>query len=230
MSMVVKIEIGEDIVFQEILPRLPIKSIFRFKLVYKKWLNLFTRDPLFSTHHSQKCLERSNNITYFSHKCNRFITEDDHFMNWSEPTFTEVPYYHNRVLGSVNGLVYGSCYKHSEIYVCNPITKHTVFVPKLRRAALECWLSLGPMHGIPTLASHLLGLGVIIMTNIMIGRMVMSVLYVSKCTRPRRASSGGDLKMLQSICFPTLDAINGILMDRVGELLKGEERPAPYIG
>ncbi|KAK9109260.1 hypothetical protein Sjap_017320 [Stephania japonica] len=44
----------EEIIFEEILPRLPIKSISIFKLVSKKWLNFITHNPLFPTHHSQK--------------------------------------------------------------------------------------------------------------------------------------------------------------------------------
>ncbi|KAK9120354.1 hypothetical protein Syun_017971 [Stephania yunnanensis] len=43
----------EKLIVYEILPRIHIKSLIRFKLVCKKWLSLITRDPLFITRHSQ---------------------------------------------------------------------------------------------------------------------------------------------------------------------------------
>ncbi|KAK9135989.1 hypothetical protein Syun_015319 [Stephania yunnanensis] len=123
-------KIEEDIIIQEILPRLPIKSLFRFKLVSKKWLNLITHDPLFLAHHSHKGPSRTNitSPSYFSCKSELFFSTDDCYQfKWCKPNFlTGVM---DDVMGSTNGLVYGVCSRYRKIFICNPITKHTVYVP-----------------------------------------------------------------------------------------------------
>ncbi|KAK9112772.1 hypothetical protein Scep_020291 [Stephania cephalantha] len=123
-------KIEEEIIIQEILPRLPIKSLFRFKLVSKKWLNLITHDPLFLAHHSHKGPSRTNitSPSYFSCKSELFFSTDDCYQfKWCKPNFlTGVM---DDVMGSTNGLVYGVCSGYRKIFICNPITKHTVYVP-----------------------------------------------------------------------------------------------------
>ncbi|KAK9117083.1 hypothetical protein Sjap_016030 [Stephania japonica] len=152
-------ELGEDIIFQEILPRLPIKSIFRSKLVSKKWLHFITHDPLFGAHHFQKCPERTNNniTTFFSYESERFITQDGHDFNWSVPTFMKCSF-GGRVLGSVNGLIYGSCREEdAQIFICNPVTNHTVFISnpeKLMRIALAWDPRINPDFGFTIVAYY----------------------------------------------------------------------------
>ncbi|KAK9109235.1 hypothetical protein Sjap_017295 [Stephania japonica] len=127
MKKIKQCEFDEEVIYQEILPRLPIKSVFRSKLVCKKWLNLITNDPLFNAHYSQKC----PNITASSFFCNTskiFISSDDdddyHIFNHS----ALLPDGFN-ISGSANGLIYGVCSKFTQIFICNPITKHTVYIP-----------------------------------------------------------------------------------------------------
>ncbi|KAK9112711.1 hypothetical protein Scep_020230 [Stephania cephalantha] len=127
-------KLTEDIIFEEILPRLPIKSIFRFKLVSQKWLNFITNDPLLPTHHSQKGPNTTNDITSSGLFCPRsqlFISSDDqnHQFKWNKPEFmTGQPV---EVLGCCNGLIYGMLPGYLKIFIFNPITKHTVYAPNL---------------------------------------------------------------------------------------------------
>ncbi|KAK9135904.1 hypothetical protein Syun_015234 [Stephania yunnanensis] len=127
-SSSVESEIGEDIIFQEILPRLPINSIFRFILVSKKWLNLITRDPLFHALHSQKC----PNITtsgFFCPQSKLFFSSDDHYyqFKWSKLEFTSSPLVN--FSASTNGLLYGMHNHCRDIFIFNPITKHALSIP-----------------------------------------------------------------------------------------------------
>ncbi|KAK9109207.1 hypothetical protein Sjap_017267 [Stephania japonica] len=118
--------IGDDeIIFQEILPRLPAKSLCRFKLVCKKWLNLLTHDPLFLAHHSQKAPNTTNISSFLALREGLFFSSDGQCSRFRWPK--EV------VMGSTNGLVYGMQYddynRFSRIFICNPITNHAVHVP-----------------------------------------------------------------------------------------------------
>ncbi|KAK9135912.1 hypothetical protein Syun_015242 [Stephania yunnanensis] len=132
-------KLTEDIIFEEILPRLPIKSIFRFKLVSQKWLNFITHDPLLPTHHSQKGPNTTNDITSSGLFCPRsqlFFSSDDHNhqFKWNKPEFmTGQP---DEVLGCCNGLTYGMLPGYLKIFIFNPITKHTVYAPNLLNHSL----------------------------------------------------------------------------------------------
>ncbi|KAK9109811.1 hypothetical protein Sjap_017871 [Stephania japonica] len=135
-------EIGDDIIFEEILPRLPIKSLCRFKSVCKKWFNLLTHDPIFPKHHSQKYpIGTTNPTTFFSHHYLNvvFFFFDSQF-KWSTP-ISLVRCLLDMVMGSANGLIYGRCSTSTRLFIYNPITKHTVYVPYPRyslRFALVC--------------------------------------------------------------------------------------------
>ncbi|KAK9135915.1 hypothetical protein Syun_015245 [Stephania yunnanensis] len=130
-SSAVGSEIEEDIIFQEILPRLPFPSIISLKLVCKKWHNFITHDPLFRANHSRKCPEITNNITTFiSYESKLFITEYYQVYSSNLAFIKDIS---EKVLGCVDGLFYGVSSKDSQIFVCNPITKHTIFVPNPER-------------------------------------------------------------------------------------------------
>ncbi|KAK9112713.1 hypothetical protein Scep_020232 [Stephania cephalantha] len=131
-SSAVGSEVEEDIIFQEILPRLPFPSIISFKLVCKKWHNFITHDPLFGANHSRKCPEITNNITTFiSYESKLFITEHYQFYSSNLEFIKDIS--DEKVLGCVDGLLYGVSSKDSQIFVCNPVTKHTIFVPNPAR-------------------------------------------------------------------------------------------------
>ncbi|KAK9111451.1 hypothetical protein Scep_018970 [Stephania cephalantha] len=53
---------GEDFIFEEILSRLSVKSLFRFKLVCKNWNKFLTYNRAFPMHHSKKA---PNATTFF---------------------------------------------------------------------------------------------------------------------------------------------------------------------
>ncbi|KAK9109255.1 hypothetical protein Sjap_017315 [Stephania japonica] len=121
--------LAEDIIFQEILPRLPLKSIIRFNLVCKRWFNVLTHDPRFPVQHS-KNHNRSNDIIssgFFCARSELFISGDEdqcYEFRWSR---YQSPFMSScKVLGSSNGLLYGTRYGYREIFICNPITKHII--------------------------------------------------------------------------------------------------------
>ncbi|KAK9102608.1 hypothetical protein Sjap_019862 [Stephania japonica] len=106
-------ELGEDIIFEEILPRLPVNSIFRFKSVCKKWRDFLSRDHVFHVQHYEKGPHRTTS-TFFSVKTECFFSKDSQF-RWSRsPSFIKRPSYasllihqEDMVVGSTNGLIYG---------------------------------------------------------------------------------------------------------------------------
>ncbi|KAK9112712.1 hypothetical protein Scep_020231 [Stephania cephalantha] len=122
-------ELAEDIIFQEILPRLPIKSIIRFKSVCKTWFNVLTHDPRFPVQHSKDPNRTNDTISsgFFCARSELFISGDEdqcYKFTWSQyqPQFMSSC----KVLGSSNGLLYGTRYGYREIFICNPITKHII--------------------------------------------------------------------------------------------------------
>ncbi|KAK9094068.1 hypothetical protein Scep_025537 [Stephania cephalantha] len=120
----------EEIILYEILPRLPLKSLIRFKLVSTLWNNFITHNNflLARNHH---CNSRNlSNSTFFFNNAERVIsTRDDHNHHFklSNPEFVNQFLF---VRGSINGLFYGYCKSpYLNIFICNPITKHVVYVP-----------------------------------------------------------------------------------------------------
>ncbi|KAK9116974.1 hypothetical protein Sjap_015921 [Stephania japonica] len=131
------IDIDEDLILQNILPRLPINEIFKFKLVCKNWRNLISQDSFSAIHNSvnnpAKTNWHSNSSFYFLADIHRVISSDDGRNQFKVPRplgvlLKGIP----SIRGSANGLIYGLCFHGAgeEIFVCNPIIKQVVYVDK----------------------------------------------------------------------------------------------------
>ncbi|KAK9107894.1 hypothetical protein Syun_023905 [Stephania yunnanensis] len=127
-------DIDEELVMLNILPRLPINQIFKFKLVCKKWRNFISRDTFVTTYNSinnpKNC--PSSSTFYYLADTDRVISSTDRDNQFQFPQPLSVilrgTFY---VEGSTNGFLYGQCYHEKrEIFVCNPITKQVVYIHK----------------------------------------------------------------------------------------------------
>ncbi|KAK9145556.1 hypothetical protein Sjap_005459 [Stephania japonica] len=132
--------IADDILMDEILPRLPIKSLCRFKLVCKQWNNFITHPThrFAISHHRYASKNLSNSAYFFNEQTERVVSiRDDphHHFKMSNPTFIN-QFYEIRgsekcfrcIRGSNNGLLFG-LFADRDIFICNPITKHVDHVP-----------------------------------------------------------------------------------------------------
>ncbi|KAK9120511.1 hypothetical protein Syun_018128 [Stephania yunnanensis] len=123
----------EEIALFKILPRLPIKSIMRFRLVCKHWRKVITNDFLFITKQANHGIHSSSNQSAFMYQ-NRddslsVISFEDHNRYRLSPSFPPSPRPYSKLLyaGSCNGLVFG--FNSFEwIFVGNPITHLIDFV------------------------------------------------------------------------------------------------------
>ncbi|KAF5187952.1 hypothetical protein FRX31_022460 [Thalictrum thalictroides] len=148
--------LSDEIITYEILPWLPIKPLFRFKLVCKEWCTLISTDSVFKTIQSQRCANLPpTGLIYFGIHSYVFLstTISEHLCGLPDPSlkytkmcnFSHFPVFNhlcNRsLLASSNGLLCGAYYKGSSefFYVTNPVTKELVSIPnstKLRDIAL----------------------------------------------------------------------------------------------
>ncbi|XP_021736586.1 putative F-box/kelch-repeat protein At1g12870 [Chenopodium quinoa] len=117
----------DDLIFEHILPRLPVKPLTRFKSVSKSWLSTIS-NPKFAKTHLKLFTSPSPQFLLFSgnsdnHPIFTSITLDEH--GRVEETFKFNFTFNGgpiHVLGCCNGLV---CFfdKHYNFYICNPVTK-----------------------------------------------------------------------------------------------------------
>lgn len=110
------VSLPEELIREEILPRLPITSLVRFKIVCKSWRCLFS-DPRFVKQHNNyqnpddnDCLvvHKSNHIAILSRYDEKFVLRS----------------YGYRLIGSANGLV---CIRSGEVLsIWNPATRQSM--------------------------------------------------------------------------------------------------------
>ncbi|KAK9097485.1 hypothetical protein Sjap_022982 [Stephania japonica] len=129
--------LSEDVLFCEIFPRLPIKQLFRLKLVCKRFNNSIPHDPrlisAFRSHNTPTHHDSSNSSLYSDGRL--ISTDDDARIENIDPRFVSKEF--ATVKGSSNGLLYGNCYYECDrecfikyiIFICNPITKQFVLSP-----------------------------------------------------------------------------------------------------
>ncbi|KAK9116973.1 hypothetical protein Sjap_015920 [Stephania japonica] len=144
--------IDEELIVDNILPRLPVNKIFQFKLVCKNWCNSISQDSFIVKYNSinnpTNC--HSNSSFYYLADTDRLISSNDSRNQFKLPQplcmfLKGIRKKKNKgipsIRGSTNGLLYGLCdYGAGEkIFVCNPITKKVFYVDKpndLRMLAL----------------------------------------------------------------------------------------------
>ncbi|KAL5716020.1 hypothetical protein ACHQM5_017764 [Ranunculus cassubicifolius] len=129
----------EEIVMYEILPRVPVKSLFRFKLVSKKWCFAISEDSNFQRLQSRKCLihppgllyfKVTNNVVWKDNKSMFFPTIGRHLAGMPDPSLKHMNIGDGHLRSSSNGLICGSynCDRKRYYYVSNPITRECVTI------------------------------------------------------------------------------------------------------
>ncbi|XP_076921413.1 F-box protein At5g07610-like [Bidens hawaiensis] len=119
---------NEDLL-TEILIRLPVTSILRFKSVCKHWRLLLTRTHFIHRYDNNNNLSKSPGI-FAGNICVPFDVE-----NRSPPPFHSLDFYFNRsdveIVQSCNGLLLCRTFHNGapEYYVFNPTTKQLAFIP-----------------------------------------------------------------------------------------------------
>ncbi|KAK9086315.1 hypothetical protein Syun_028709 [Stephania yunnanensis] len=127
-------DLPAELIIFEILARLPVKSLFRFKSVCKDWNDLISHNSVFAECHSRKGPNATNFLTGSSFFCrNReyVVSSDDaynHQFHLPRPTFC-----HRSVCSSSSGLLYGLNSTFTEVFICNPITKQVTCIPTRKR-------------------------------------------------------------------------------------------------
>lgn len=112
-------------VIVEILLRLPVKSLVRFKCVSKRWLSLIS-DPRFAEWHFKRASEHAQRVLFSSRTEVRFLDFNELFRDSTALKQLVVPFKQPnrrvRILGTCNGLVCVSLYNHKDFYLWNPST------------------------------------------------------------------------------------------------------------
>ncbi|XP_021736517.1 putative F-box protein At3g52320 [Chenopodium quinoa] len=126
----------KHLILQEILPRLPVKSLIRFKSVSKSWLSTII-SPKFTKTHLKISSFRPHFLVHATlHRASDdeiYLLQYDH-MNCNVRNFIELEFANgydlpievNYIVGSCNGLVclLGNEHRSREVfYVCNPATR-----------------------------------------------------------------------------------------------------------
>ncbi|XP_026458563.1 putative F-box protein At1g47790 [Papaver somniferum] len=141
--------IPSDIIIYDILTRLPVESLVRFRCVCKNGSNLFFRDQLFVNLHSQrhKNSSSSSGLMELTDDCLVFTDHNDKKKRVIMPTIIG---YDNTIAvesiqDSLNGLFILWCYSHQNFppdlsrrrydfnytyYVHNPIINYLIMIPK----------------------------------------------------------------------------------------------------
>ncbi|PON97585.1 F-box domain containing protein [Trema orientale] len=132
----------EDVVFTQILSRLPVKSLMRFKCVSKTWFAYISSDPdLVATHldrqHSKSSLilaksylNRAKSRVFLLLNESKTLELDVSYISRSVETAPSVEIYN--IVGSFNGLL---CLEIGEpdlnsVMLCNPATREFRYLPR----------------------------------------------------------------------------------------------------
>ncbi|KAL6525360.1 hypothetical protein OROHE_015667 [Orobanche hederae] len=153
MSKSLHLLLPHHIIEQEILWRLPVKSLFQFKCVSKSWRSLIDSKPFIKSH-----LQNSSRNTASPHRhlilyCRKGIrinkfSPQSMLDGWIHPTPLNDPNINQlkylRIVGCLNGLV---CivYNYRSFAFWNPSTKNFKKLPQSHDEASSCWCILN--HG-----------------------------------------------------------------------------------
>ena len=126
-----------DVVY-DILTLLPVKSLIRFRCVFKSWNSLITH-PIFITTHFNLNLKKpksflSNNNAYLlytqlpSHLCTVVCNSSDH-RTLTEISRFQIPFSHFHIVGFCNGLFLLRKYHNTLLYLWNPSIRKFKMLP-----------------------------------------------------------------------------------------------------
>ncbi|GMI63768.1 CONSTITUTIVE EXPRESSER OF PR GENES 1, CONSTITUTIVE EXPRESSER OF PR GENES 30 [Hibiscus trionum] len=121
----------------DILCRLPVKTLLRFKCVSKSWCSLID-DPHFAKLHLDHSLKTSSNVKLFLDNCiecddKAYAVDFDSLHNlvqFPRPFIAEITKYRSRVIGSCNGLL-AVYHREGGIALWNPSTRKCRYLPPL---------------------------------------------------------------------------------------------------
>ncbi|KAG6646866.1 F-box/kelch-repeat protein At3g06240-like [Carya illinoinensis] len=114
-----------ETVVVEILLRLPVKSLLRFRYVSKRWRSLIS-DPRFAKSHFRQASERSQRLLISSRSeilsldCNVPFRDSSTLREHVVPSLRRGR--HVRIVGSCNGLVCVAVHRHKGFHIWNPST------------------------------------------------------------------------------------------------------------
>ncbi|KAF5441920.1 hypothetical protein F2P56_037130 [Juglans regia] len=112
-------------VIVEILLRLPVKSLVRFRCVSKRWRSLIS-DSRFAKSQFRRASERSQRLLITSGSEIRSLDCEALFEHSTTPSVLAVPFQKRgryvSIIGSCNGLVCVALYSHRDFYIWNPST------------------------------------------------------------------------------------------------------------
>ncbi|KAL3507542.1 hypothetical protein ACH5RR_032924 [Cinchona calisaya] len=135
--------IPEEIIIANILPRLPVKTLFRFKCVCKSWQSSISSDKfelstkgreraIFTTSHTDQIIcSRPYNLSKEKRRRKSIYSIDLHQLDPQEIPcpIKHNDYYVTYILGSCNGLLLISIYQN--VYLWNPSTRCYRRIPHL---------------------------------------------------------------------------------------------------
>ncbi|XWS19057.1 hypothetical protein CRYUN_Cryun32bG0098300 [Craigia yunnanensis] len=121
----------------DILCRLPVKTLLRFKCVSKPWGSLID-DSDFAKVHLHQSLKTNTNVKLFLDNC---IKDDDkaysvdfdlltNLVQFPRPFTAEITKYRSRIFGSCNGLL-AVYHREAGIALWNPLTRKCHYLPAL---------------------------------------------------------------------------------------------------
>ncbi|XVF74679.1 hypothetical protein PTKIN_Ptkin13bG0130900 [Pterospermum kingtungense] len=121
----------------DILCRLPVKPLLRFKCVFKPWGSLID-DSEFAKLHLHQSLKTNTNVKLFLDNCSEdddkaYAVDFDSLANlvqFPRPFKAEITKYYSRVFGSCNGLL-AVYHREAGIALWNPSTRKCHFLPPL---------------------------------------------------------------------------------------------------
>lgn len=112
-----KTELPQEIIHDEILIRLPVKSLIRFKCVCKSWLSLFSDPEFTKLHVSRQCHDQNYLVK------NRYMLELKIISRFKESNIvmTTACIGNSLLLGSVNGVI---CFASPDVFTLwNPVIR-----------------------------------------------------------------------------------------------------------
>ncbi|XP_057990643.1 F-box/kelch-repeat protein At3g23880-like [Hevea brasiliensis] len=137
-TLTTMLSIPQDLIM-EILPKLPVKSLLRFKSVCKSWKSIIT-DPQFARLHSgpARLLIKCNGVEYHSVDCEALVDNCGYDKAIVKLQFPIKDYGWLPILASCNGLI---CFGLSgKLYVWNPSTGDFKQLRKSSSRSLQCGL------------------------------------------------------------------------------------------
>ncbi|CAL5406214.1 unnamed protein product [Camellia sinensis] len=122
-------------IMEDILSRLPIKSLIRFRCVSKSWLSLTHNPYLIKLHFNRSSQENPSLILTTTIITTHFRTQlyltDSQLISCNNIRFSQPNFDEFRIMGSCNGLL---CLVHrlnsKSIFICNPCTGDLVKIPE----------------------------------------------------------------------------------------------------